>query len=364
MDHELLLAKAIARRTDPLVTGRTKLASSDYASDLPTSIRYAVMSMQMMDPAHTEISLREGARVRNHIEKELPGDIDYRFQGSVINRTDIRSHSDIDLLCITKAFYYLAPGQKTAYPWTGNPAKHLKDQRDASAKRLDTSFPAASVSDGSKSISITGGSLARKVDIVAAAWNNTLDYLNTNDETYRAIKILDSSGQANNGWGDLPQNQPFLHNKLLDERDAETCGSFRKAARLMKCLKYDESINISSFDIVAIAYRMDTATLINCSSNQLMIVAVCCEFCRHLLDATALRESLMVPDQSRRIFKPEGLTSTSDLEKLWQALRTLQDRIIAESTDSIQRRSIEKFAAARRLEESYPDYSILNSRDF
>jgi len=320
--------------------------------------------MQIMDPAHTEVSLREGARVRNHVDKELPGEFDFRFQGSVVNGTDIKSHSDIDLLCITNAFYYVADGRTPVSPWKGNAAKHLKEKRTASATRLDSSFPKAKVTQGSKSVAVEGGSLARKVDVVAAAWKDTDRYLETHAKDYRAIKILDSSGSGYEGWGDLLQNQPFLHNKRIAEKDERTSGGMRRSARLLKSIKYDNKIEVSSYDAVAIAYSMDEKQLSASSIDELGLVTSCSDFCRYLLDSPKYRNALLVPDESRTIFKPYGKTSVEALQSLSQQLTHLKNQIDNEVTSGMRKLVLEKMASVRTVGNVYPDYSILEQRHF
>ena len=68
-------------------------------------------------------------------------------------------------------------------------------------------------------------------------------------EDWLGIEILDDNE------GTRVPNKPFLHNRLIMERDTETNGGLRKAIRLLKSLKYDsdEKIDVSSYDLASIA---------------------------------------------------------------------------------------------------------------
>ncbi|MEO0514344.1 MAG: hypothetical protein AAF086_03505 [Planctomycetota bacterium] len=359
MESQDYLNKALYRRYGSIATTSSFIRGAEYASDLPPNTRYAILSMQPMKLEHTEKSLTEGARVRNHLEKEFPDGFTYRFQGSVINATDIKSHSDIDLLCITTTFTYMAPGHKATFPWDGNAAQHLKERRGKAKAKLDSSFPKAKVIEGNKSLAIEGGTLVRKVDVVPSAWEDTQQYLDTKSETYRAIRILDSSGNGHEGWGDLHSNTPFLHNHRIDEKDEATGGSLRKAARLMKSLKYDTSIDISSYDIVSIAYSIDKMKLLEKSISQIEIVQLCRDHCECLIKNRTLRENLKVPDESRNIFSPAGPTTLSALEQLHSELKKLASKIDIELTTNIRSAAMKHF---ENTHSSRPNYEILNNR--
>ena len=53
-----------------------------------------------------------------------------------------------------------------------------------------------------------------------------------------------------------------MHNALIEQRDTAVGGNLRKLARLLKCVKYDADTNvdISSYDITSIAYRIPFST--------------------------------------------------------------------------------------------------------
>jgi hypothetical protein len=301
------------------------------------SVRYAIGSMQPIDPDYTRVTFEQGERVKSQLMSQLPVACEYEYQGSVTNDTHIKARSDIDLLVITGEFYYLEPPQAPIALYSGDTIGHLTQVRRSSEDILETSFPRADVdTSGGKSVSIEGGSLQRKVDVVTAAWYNTNDYANTRAKVHRGIKILDQ------GKGAVNANYPFLNNARIDQKDLRVAGSLRKAARLMKSLKYDsDQVNLTSYDITAIAYAMPDHLLVLGNGQDLIIVERCRIWCHHLLGHPEERDALNVPDGSRRIFTPTTANEIG-LAALTRELDTLSRDILMEN-----QRSFSKLEEAR-----------------
>lgn len=82
----------------------------------------------------------------------------------------------------------------------------LKTLRAESIRSLSDAFPKVNVdTSGAKSIKLTGGSLARDVDVVPSTWNNTYNYQVTDNEEDRGINIYDSVKE------EINFNLPFKH---------------------------------------------------------------------------------------------------------------------------------------------------------
>jgi hypothetical protein len=239
-------------------------------------------------------------------------------------------------LTITQEFYGLEPPQKPTNPYTGDPVEELLALRRETTKALATAFPEATVdSGGSKAVSISGGSLSRKIDVVPSNWWNSNKYAETGAKTFRGVQILDRDTNTR------VRNTPFLHNALIELRDTQTGGGLRKAARLMKSVKYDEDVQISSYDVVAIAYNIDPAALTVHRDMELTILEVCLNFCRRLQQDQVSRAGLLVPDGHRLVFGSSGAT-VEGLQQLTSALGALLSDVLSEN-----RRSFSKLAEAR-----------------
>jgi hypothetical protein len=286
--------------------------------------RYALGAMQEVGPDYTRISVETAERVGGQLETALTAagiPVAFRLQGSVPLNVHIRGVSDVDLLTIETSFYTYSPGGA----W--GKAGHYKNSttrtsvgvlsalRREAEKTLKDKYPAAKVDTaGGKAINISGGSLARAVDVVPAHWFDSASYQATGQAHDRAVTIFNKKTQ------ETIDNFPFLHIKLITDRCNGTLGGLRKAIRLCKNVKADaesdgKEITLPSFDIAAAMYHADKNGLMAGYNNELAILA---ETQRHL-DALATdhayAKTLRVPDGSRLIFdtaaKLNGLTVLS-----------------------------------------------------
>lgn len=326
-----------ARRIDPNVT-TAKLVNEAYR-DLAQSesVRYVIGAMQPIDAEYTKNTFAEGERVFNQLDSKLDESCSHRYQGSVTNDTHIKAKSDIDVLLVIDKFYILEKPQVPAFPYKGNPIQDLLDLRKNACQILKSAFPKATVdSTGSKSLTIEGGSLRRKVDVVPSNWYDSNKYAETKDETFRGVQILDTRDNTR------PINMPFLHNELIRFKDQQTGGGLCKAARLMKSLKYDsDDIDLSSYDIVSLAYNIPSADLTVAAGQELRILESCLEFCLAVESNDTHRTSIKVPDDHRPIFV-DGHATYPGLIKLLQALKMLSEDVLSENA-----RSFQKLAEAR-----------------
>ncbi|MBX9976399.1 hypothetical protein [Cytobacillus firmus] len=290
-----------------------------------SSIKYIIGSMKEVDKKSTDITLGEGERIKKQLSKlsEEGYDIEFKYQGSVTNNTHIRAHSDIDILTIHNGFVTLESPLKPKNPYKGNPVKDLCDLREACFSLLSNAFPAAEVDNqGAKSISLQGGSLRRKVDVVPANWYDTIKYNQTGLEYYRGVMILNYKEKTRVG------NTPFYHNKLLDEKDSRTGANYKKIVRLLKNIKADsdKKINLSSYDIAALMYHMeDSGYLFSTSPLRLVLNAI--NYLKTIYEQNLIRNSLTVPDESRKIFQEGGATK-NDLELILIELIDIYDDVL------------------------------------
>lgn len=331
------LDRLYGRRIDPDVTTAKQLNEVYKRLTQSDSVKYVLGAMQPIDPEYTKATYSEGERVWNQLDNALNINCVLRYQGSVTNDTHIKAKSDIDLLTILTKFYDLEPPQTPSSPYQGDPLQDLIDLRDEEISILDRVFPEVVVdSSGGKSIALEGGSLRRKIDVVPSNWYNTNLYAEKGDEIYRGVKILDVHKNIKIG------NTPFLHNAFIEMKDNNVNGGLRKAARLMKSLKYDtEAIDVSSYDIVSIAYNMDNDLLNFAPELELALLESCGQYCERLLANDALRVGILVPDGSRTIFK-DGHATKAGLEALTRELNSLRNDVMTENS-----RSFQKLADAR-----------------
>jgi len=332
------LERLAERRTDPMIKSAAQLNEVYRHIQQSDAVRYAIGAMQPIDPEYTKNTFAQGDRVKNQLEKRLSQATDFRYQGSTTNDTHIRARSDIDLLVILNGWCWLEPPQKAQFPYSGDEKHDMRELRNDSHSSLQTAFPEVNVDcSGSKSIAMEGGSLTRKIDVVPATWWNTNDYANSGNEVYRGVKIFDATTLL------FISNLPFLHNLRIDGKDNRTFGGMRKAARLMKSLKYDsDDLDMSSYDITGIAYNMPDEMLAYQAPFELRIVESCRSYCRELRQNDALRYQIAVPNNSRKVFDAASGTNLTQLDQMIHELDALSQDILRENA-----RSFVKLAEAR-----------------
>lgn len=308
-------------------------AWQDRASDRQPHTRWVLGAMQAVDDTYTRISIETAERVGKQLKASLDAaqrPVDFRLQGSVPLNIHIRGVSDVDLLTID-AYYltYATGGSKDRMgrytPDQRTPVEVLGSLRHHCARTLRDAYPAAKVdTSGSKAIKISGGSLARPVDVVPSHWHDTLEYQATLAEHDRGVAILDTSVPT------TINNLPFKHIKLVADRCDQTHGGLRKAIRLCKHVKADleaegKTIGLSSFDLASIMYHADLQAL---ASGRFFDLAILAETQRQLdrlyLDKDYAR-TLYVPDGTRKIFdsstKFDGLLLlSSEMDRLLKAV--------------------------------------------
>jgi hypothetical protein len=293
--------------------------------------RYALGSMQAVSDTYTRISKETAYRVANQLKDRLAKceiHPEFRLQGSVPLDVHIKGVSDVDLLTLSNELYTYDPKGAVAlrggykYPAKRTSLEVLNELRNLVESSLDDAFPAVKVDKSSaKAVKISGGSLARDVDVIPAHWSDTNLYQATGTASDRGTMILDKKKQT------TIENQPFRHIELIRTRCDQVGGGLRKAIRLCKNIKADSDRNITlpSFDIASLMYHANLNALRQGSYYELSILA---ETQRHLDQLACdhdLAKTLYVPDGSRLIFdtkeKLQGLNELSyDIDELLNAV--------------------------------------------
>jgi len=327
------LEKLAARRTvskNPTDFSSQELMESYNNLKKSDGIKYAIGAMQPISAEYTKNTFKQGDRVKSQLSDNGLSSHEFEYQGSVTNNTHIKALSDIDLLVITPRFVRLETPQQPSSPFDGNPSQVMRELRSNIENQLVTSFPAAKVDkSGSKSVTIEGGSLTRKVDVVPANWFNSNEYIRRNHEKiYRGIQVFDKNNAS------FITNFPFIHNLAIEQKDNKVNGGLRRAIRLMKSLMYDNSLNISSYDISGIAYNIPDGELSYGPPFELRIISSCIDYCQALETNSFLRNSIKVPNGTRFVFESKGGATFQELQNLLKELFALEKEILNENVSS------------------------------
>ncbi|MDP5587014.1 hypothetical protein P3785_29165 [Pseudomonas aeruginosa] len=278
-------------------------------------VKYAIGAMAAVDEAATKVSIREGERVADSLIKSLSSEgesVTKRLQGSVALDIHIKGHSDVDMLILVTnpVNVELPKVVPNGYLPSSDPRSLLQIIRDVRAKSeriLPVNFPKANVDcSSSKCICVSGGSLAREVDVVPAIWFDTIKYQSSSQDHDRGVKIYNKSDD------EFLLNFPFTHIKLVNDRDALYGGNLKSVIRLMKNMiadmpDYKKRVvkQLSSYDLAAIGYHMNE-NLYAPYYMKLSLIEKTRAHLAFLLAAKDYRSSLSVPDQGRKIFDNDG----------------------------------------------------------
>lgn len=286
----------------------------------PDSVKYAVGAMQAVDDEYTKKSYDEGERVANQLKQNLTIPVEATYQGSVPLNVHIKGNSDIDLLLLCTNFVTADESIRWLYTdYKGKSAiEELQDLRAQTTEVLKKKFPSATVDDApGKAVTLSGGSLARCVDVIPSHWHDTKEYHETRLKKNREIFVLDSKVNTR------VNNKPFLHIALVESKCNSVNGTLRKVIRLLKNLKYDADpeVRFTSYDIVAVCYHMSVQDLTVPFGLDLLLLDRVHKHLSFIANNSLYRNMLYVPDGSRKIFdQPEKLNGFIHLKQELESL--------------------------------------------
>lgn len=317
----------LRNRRIPMEKAAAQLESFSGAKAAGEELSYLIDAMQPIDEEFTKNTFAEAERVKEQLKNNLPSQyqVEFDYQGSVTSDTHIRIHSDIDLLALHGGFVSWDHGVPITNLYSGSVLGDLLSMRSESATVLKNKFPAVQVNDKpGKAISLEGGSLTRKIDVIIGNWWDTELWKQHRVKMARGIQIIDSK---------IPttiRNKPFWHNYEIDQKDKKTRG-LRKVIRLLKTLKYDAEpeLKISSYDIASIAWNMSEPALTVLAGAYIQLAKNAGAELKRFIDNDSVRNSLNVPNGTRRIFA-EGGATLDGLRQLHKELSELIIRIEAE----------------------------------
>ncbi len=270
--------------------------------------RYALGAMQAVGDRYTQISIDTAERVGKQLIANLPMSVSFRLQGSVPLDVHIRGVSDVDLLTLDNRFltYNRFGSRANTYSSTTlTSLGALLELRREAERVLKAAYPAAKVDcSGGKCIALSGGSLARPVDVVPSHWDDNAAYQSSSQEHDRGVTILNKAVPETLG------NLPFLHIKRVHDRDTLALGGLKKAIRLTKSVKNDaenesSAAKLPSFDIAALLYHADQTALRSGYTYELAILRETQRFLDWCYQNKEAAKQLKTPDESRCILNTE-----------------------------------------------------------
>lgn len=300
IDYNQRLDNLKKRRFDDELQ-KAVLSESFEKSKYGNTMKYVLESMMPIDKNYTENTLFASGRVQKQIKEglaKLGYEIEFEHQGSVPLNTHIRTYSDIDLLVVNQQSFSLEPPLTPSSAYQGNPVEDLKSRREEVLNILKTTFTACSLDNkNSKALSISGGSLRRKIDIIFCSWlysetweQYKLDYL-------KGINFLDRDNHRR------IKDYPFLHIKRINDRDILVDGNEKRLIRLLKNLKADSDrkIKLSSFEITCVVHTMSDVQLKQPIQKALRLLEYCSVHMNNLITDEGYRDNRFSPNGKEKL---------------------------------------------------------------
>jgi len=292
LDYNRRLANLQSRKYDP---GLREYAVTNKfsASDIPADVKYLFESMKAIGEKYNAKTIQAAENVKTHLERDLKLHFAraYRTQGSVRTNTNIRVHSDFDLLTIIDKYFY--PQTSTGITYTeSEPNTDIEDLRRQATSIMKAQYD--KVDDkGEKCITIENQNLNRKVDIVFAFWYNPDNYRDSNDEYYRGVYLYNFEEKTKH------RDFPFATIHNVNYKGEQTYDGMRKGIRLLKNLKADSDTEfklLKSFQLTSIVYQIESNLLMYNAGDELRIATVVSEQLKKLINDPIYRVALSSPN--------------------------------------------------------------------
>ena len=249
---------------------KESVVSKTFSSqEIPENIKYLAESMRKIDQQYNSKTYDAANRVQKHLEDNLSLHFNrvYRTQGSVITNTNIKVHSDFDLLTIVDKYHYNEPLVKNSSDYTqSDPDEDILELRSQSTKIMREIYDDVD-SSGKKGISIFNKSLNRKVDLVFCFWYHTQKYIETKNEYYKGIYLYEFPFKRR------ILDYPFAHINNVNHKGDNTNDGARKGIRLLKNLKADSDrkIDLTSFHLTSLVHSIENELLNYSFGNEILI---------------------------------------------------------------------------------------------
>ena len=294
------------------------LSKSFSSSSIPQNVKYLKEYMQEIDSKYNNRTMEAAKKVKKHLEDNLKLNFSlaYRTQGSIMTSTNIKFHSDFDILTIIDDYYCFEKDLENNNTYKGYPYLDITNLRDQSEKIMDNIYDEVDKT-GTKSITIFNKSLKRKVDIIFCFWFNTKRYEESGDEFYRGIYLFDFCNK------EKIKDYPFAHIDEVNSKGDLTNDGSRKCIRLLKSLKEDadEEINLSSFHLTSIVHSIENSRIYYRTDEELQLAIETSNEIDNLISCSSYRKSIKSPNGIENPLIEENIVP--ELKKLKKDLDSL-----------------------------------------
>lgn len=273
--------------------------------ELPENIKYLIESMRPIDKKYNSRTLEAAENVKKHLEcnLNLSCSIEYKTQGSFKTDTNIKVYSDIDVLTIINSYYFLELGlpNDNIYSLT-SPDDDIKQLRKQATRILTDIYDEIDTTK-TKSISIFNKSFKRKVDIVFCFWYHSKTFIEKLDEHYKGIYLYEFPTKTKT------IDFPFATINCINAKGENTNNGSKMGIRLLKNLKVDGNINLSSFQLATIVHNIDERLLYFNTSNHLQILNAISDKMDLIINSSIHRKGILSPNNCENPLKDDEIVT-------------------------------------------------------
>lgn len=326
INYQQRLANTQNRKFDTVLN--ESLTSKSFSSkEIPDNVKYLLEGMRPIGKKYNNQTISAANNVMTHLETGLNLHFEraYRRQGSVETDTNIKAHSDIDLLTVIDKYHYLPSHITPDVPYTeSDPDNDIRSLRKQIVSIMRNKYDEVDDTND-KCVTIFNKNLRRKVDIVPAYWFHGDQYLKNYEEFYRGVKI--GSKLAHPDF-------PFAHISNVNYKGNATSDGSRRAIRLLKTLRADCDSTLDyakSFQLTTIVHEVDNKLLNYYPGLELNIASAV---------SVKLREIIIDPDYRKSIASPNGMEKPLTDDKIVRDLQLLKkdlDEVIIDASREVNR---------------------------
>lgn len=311
LDYTLLLDNIKRRRFDEAI--RDHILSPSFSDEsIPEPVRFAMESMQEVDQAYTYKVYANTRKIEKEILKNVnfPGvRIDVRYQGPLRTETHIRLYGEVDLMFI------LPNGSSSKDVFT------LGQQIKEIASGME--FQSVDYSSGLH-IKIKTQKPACPINILPASWIDNPQYLEKKNEIYRGVATYDFKAKTKK------KNLPFLNMGRITMKDQDTKGGFKKAIRLLKVLSSYESVNLSTYELSSLLYKIDDEVFDTKEGLELTMLPHINSYIKDLVGDKEGFEVLLSPSEKELVFG-----TREDRKEAVAKLQSGLDKLVSDLKESL-----------------------------
>ncbi|MFT5953495.1 MAG: hypothetical protein ACI8QD_000331 [Cyclobacteriaceae bacterium] len=307
------------RRHDEMIN-QTDVSDDFYDETIPPAVRYALESMQEIDPSYNYKLFSSFRRTQDLITEKLRTldlAINVRYQGPHNTDTHVELFNELELLVILSdtnekpSEAVASLGETIVGVLSEAQAYNKVDYSSRNKVQIETRQPVAQVS------------------ITPAIWINSSLYNKSPMEINRGICEYNFSKRTRKIY------LPFLNMARINSRDRKLSGSLKSMIRIIRSLIHDSpnEIDLTFDEVIGIIFNIPIKEMAVPSNHYLSLLPNVSLQIKRLINDDSYREKLLSPAKSEYIFGKK-----SKIPAL-KALKLELDELITDINDALSEKN-------------------------